>query len=136
MCPRCSASPEPEAQDSKELLLGDGTKLDSVDKFCYFGDMIGAAGGAEDASSTRVRYGWKKFNELATILTLRGASHKLKGKIYNSCVRSAMVYSSETWPMKKEDLNGLERAEHTMMQRMRGLALRDSQVKSFITDLK
>ena len=40
----------------------------------------------------------------------------LKGKIYNSCVRSAMVYRSETWPMKKEDLNRLESAEHAMMR--------------------
>ena len=32
VCPRCSAPPEPEAQDSKELLQGDGTKLDIVKK--------------------------------------------------------------------------------------------------------
>ena len=70
------------------------------------------------ASRTRVRCGWKKFNELAPILTLHGTSHKLKGKIYNSCVRSVMAYGSETWSMKKEDLNRLERAEHTIMQRM------------------
>ena len=35
VCPRCYAPLEPEAQDSKELLLGDDTKLDIVDKFCY-----------------------------------------------------------------------------------------------------
>ena len=66
--------PEPEEQDSKELLLEDCTRLEIVDKFCYLGDIIGAAGGAEDASRTRVRCGWKKFNELAPVLTLRGDS--------------------------------------------------------------
>ena len=125
VCPKCAAPSEPEKQDSKEVLFEDGTRLEIVDKFCYLGDMIGAAGGAEDASRTRVRCGWKKFNELAPVLTLRGASHKLKGKIYNSCVRSAMVYGSETWPMKKEDLNRLERAEHTMMRRTCGVTLRE-----------
>ena len=29
-----------------------------------------------------------------------------------------MVYSREIWPMKMDDLNRLERAEHTMMRRM------------------
>ena len=62
----------------------------TVYKFCYLGRLIGAAGGAGDASRTRVRCGWKKFNEMAPILTLRGACHKLKGKIYNSCARSAV----------------------------------------------
>ena len=42
--------------------------------------------GAEDASRTRVGCGWKRFNEPAPVLTQRGASHKLKGKIYNSWV--------------------------------------------------
>ena len=86
--------------------------------------MIGAAGGAEDSSRTRVRCGWEKFNEPAPILTLCGASHKLKGRIYSNCVRSAVVYGSETWPMKKEDLR-LERAEHTMMRRMCSVTLQD-----------
>jgi hypothetical protein len=36
-----------------------------------------------------------------------------------------MVYSSETWPMKVDDMNRLERAEKTMMRRMCGVSLRD-----------
>ena len=43
------------------LLLGDGTKLDIVEKLCYLGDMTGAADGAEDASRTCVRCGWKSL---------------------------------------------------------------------------
>ena len=36
-----------------------------------------------------------------------------------------MAYGSETWPMKKEDFDRLERAEHTIMRRMCGVTLRD-----------
>ena len=36
-----------------------------------------------------------------------------------------MVYGSETWPMKKEDLSKLDRAEETMIPRMCGVTLRD-----------
>ena len=70
--------------------------------------MIGLGGGAEDASRARVRCAWAKFRELAPILTNRGASLRVKGKIYRACV---LVYGSETWPMKSEDLLRFQRAE-------------------------
>ena len=64
--------------------------------------MIGAGGGAGDASRTRVRCAWGKFNELKPVLAVSGTSLKLKGKIYKACVQSILVYGSETWPLKEE----------------------------------
>src|SRR5271157_5206058 len=97
-CPICVNGGKARTADKKELLLGQ-EKLECVDKFCYLGDMIGAGGGAEDAVRARTRCAWGKFNELGPILTARGASLRLKGKIY-ACVQCVMVYGSETWPMK------------------------------------
>ena len=99
--------------------------LDCVEVFCYLGDMIEAGGGAGEASRVRVRCAWKKFRELSPILTTRGASWKLKGKIYSTCVRSVMTYGSETWPMKVEDRQRLERAERMMVRQMCGVTLKD-----------
>ena len=73
--------------------------------------MLCAGGGAEDASRTRVWSDWGKFNELAPVLTKRGISLKLKGKIYDACVQRVLVYGSETWAMKEGDLVSLRRAE-------------------------
>ena len=100
-------------------------KLEQVNKFCYLGDMIGEGGGAEEASRTRGRCAWGKFTELAPILTRRGVSLKLKGKIYRICVQSVMIYGSETWPMKVEDMNRLERTERMMIRWMCSVSLRD-----------
>ena len=61
-------------------------KLECVEKFCYLQDRIGAGGGAEEASRARVRCVWSKFRELPSILTSRGASLKVKGKLYSTCV--------------------------------------------------
>ena len=60
-----------------------------VDKFRYLEDMIGAGGGAGESSRARVSSAWAKFRELAPILTNRGASLKVKGKIilYKACVQ-------------------------------------------------
>lgn len=50
---------------------------------------------------------------------------KLKGKVYVACVRSMMVYGSETWPVKVEDVKRLERAEMRMVRWMSGVSLRE-----------
>jgi hypothetical protein len=54
-------------------------KLERVSKFCNSGDMKGSSGGAEEAS--RARCAWGKFRELAPILTSKGASVKVKGRV-------------------------------------------------------
>ena len=45
-----------------------------------------------------------KFRELSLILTARRASLKLKGKVYRACVQSVLVYGSERWAMKAEEM--------------------------------
>src|SRR5579864_3995388 len=62
---------------------------------------------------------------LAPILTTRGASLKLKGKIYRACVQRAMVYGSETWTAKIEDVRRLVRTERAMVRWMCGIRLKD-----------
>ena len=62
-----------------------------MNKFCYLGDMLGIGGGAEEASRNRVKCAWGKFLDLAPILTTKGASLKLKGRLYRACVQSVMA---------------------------------------------
>ena len=94
--------------DKKGLVLDQNVEFESVDRFCYLGDMISAGGGAELSSRMRVRCAWRKFRELSPILTSRGASLNIKEKNYKACVQSVMVYGSETWPMKVESKQRLE----------------------------
>ena len=44
-----------------------------------------------------MRCGWKKFRDLSGILTSKKVTLRLKGKVYGACVRSAIIYGSETW---------------------------------------
>lgn len=108
----------------KEMEIDSDGKVECVDKFCYLGDTLGSGGGAEDASRARVRCAWAKFQELSPILTARGASLKVKGKLYSSYVQCVMMYGSETWAMKVEDMQRLERAE-MMIRWMCGVTLKD-----------
>src|SRR5664279_5657489 len=65
------------------------------------------------------------FRVLSSILTSRGASLKLKGKLYSACVQCVMIYGSETWAMRVEDMQRLERAERMMIRWMCGVTLKD-----------
>jgi len=73
--------------------------------FCYLGDQLNARDGSESAVTSRVRTGWSKFQECSEVLHGKKFSPKLKGKIYQSYVRSAMLYGSETWCLKKKSWN-------------------------------
>ena len=78
-----------------------------VDQFCYLGDMLSASGGAEASSIARDRTGWKKLRELLPLLAPKVLSYRLKEKIYEAGIRSAMLYGNETWPVKTEDIGRL-----------------------------
>ena len=109
----------------RQFVLGAREELEVVDKFCYLGDVIGKGGGAEEASRARVRCAWGKFRDLRRLLTARGASLRVKGKIYRACVQRVLVYGSETWAMKVVDMQRLLRTENNMVRWMSGVTLKD-----------
>ena len=85
--------------------VGDGTEepvevlrdeVETVKGFCYLEDMLNGGGGCESAVTSRVRIGWMKVRECEELLRGR-FSLRMKGMVYRSCVRSAMLYGSETW---------------------------------------
>src|SRR2546425_1389079 len=101
---------------ARQFVLGVREELEIVDKFCYLGDVIGKGGGAEEASRARVGCAWGKFRDLRRLLTVKRASLRVKGKIYRACVQRVLVYGSETWPMKVDDMQRLVRTENSMVR--------------------
>ena len=93
-------------------------KLEVVASFCYLGDMLSAAGGCELSTTTRVKKAWKKFKELKPVLSSRHLSFKTRGCVYSSCVRSAMLHASETWPVTKPCLLRLQRNDRAMIRQI------------------
>ena len=82
-------------------------------------------GGCDSAVTTRVRSAWKKFREYLPILTGKGFSLKLKGKVYATCVRSCLMHGSEIWPMKVEHKLKMNRTEMSMIRWMCGVKLNE-----------
>ena len=123
VCKSC-LDPKTPTEQAEKIPIGNYA-YDVVQQFCYLGDMLSAGGGAEATSVTRTRCAWKKFRELLPILTSRALSLKRKGFHYEACVRSIMLYGSETWPVKEVDTVRLHRTDMRMIRWMAGVKLTD-----------
>ena len=80
--------------------------------------MLSAAGGCELSTTTHVKTAWKKLNELKLVLSSRHLSFKTRGRVYSSCVRSAMLHASETWPVTKPCLQLLQKNDRAMIRQI------------------
>ena len=92
VCRRCK-DVEDGSEEPVEVLCDE---VETVKGFCYLGDRLNASGGCETAVTSRVRIGWMKFRECGELLRGRRFSLTMKGMVYRTCVRSAMLYGSET----------------------------------------
>ena len=75
-----------------EVELEPAVKVECVSKFCYLGNTLGSGGGVVEAARARVRCALAKFKELSPILTVHGASYRIKGRIYSACVLVSRVF--------------------------------------------
>ena len=50
------------------------------------------------------------------MLTNKNVALRLKGRVYAACVRSTMLYGSETWAANTEQVARLSRAEMRMVR--------------------
>ena len=65
------------------------------------------------------RIEWAKFKKCGELLNLKRLSLKMKGMVYRSCVRSAVLYGSETWCLREDEM-AILRTERAMMRAMCG----------------
>ena len=95
-------------------------------------EMIKAAGdtGAtmiRDLATAIIRDGKvpTDFRELLPVLTSRHLSYKTRVHVYSSCVHSAMLHASETWPLTKTNLQRLQRNDRAMIRQICSLKPED-----------
>ena len=96
-----------------------------VKSFCYLGDTFDGDGGADLAATARSRNGWMKFREPLPFLTSRAPPLEMNGRVYASCVRSSMIYGSETRSLLVDVWLKFGRAEMQMIRWMWGISMKD-----------
>ena len=78
----------------------DGEAIKSVDGVRYLGSTITVNGSEErEVMTRRIQAGWKNWREVSGVLCDRRMPVKLKGKVYKTIVRPAMMYGMEATPV-------------------------------------
>ena len=66
------------------------------------------------------------------LLIGKGMSVRSKGIIYTTCIRPVMLYGSETWTTKIEDIRKMQRSEMRILRWMTGVSLSERKSNVFI----
>ena len=62
-------------------------------------------------------------------------SVKSKGIIYTTCIRPVMLYGSETWATKIEDIRKIQRSEMRMLRWMGGVSLNEKKSNEWVRNM-
>ncbi|KAK6742586.1 hypothetical protein RB195_010067 [Necator americanus] len=92
----------------------DGTELNKVNCFKYFGSKVTSTGDIDEEGRARVNAAWMKWKMATGLLCDEKVSVRLKSKIYRTVVRPVTLHECECWPTTK----ALERVLHAMEMRM------------------
>ena len=102
-----------------------GKNLERVNTFKYLGATLAENGDLDAEMTHRIQSGWKNWKRISGILCDRRISLRVKGKVYKTVVRPAMMYGAETWAVKKAHEKKLDVAEMRMLRWMSGVTKMD-----------
>jgi glucose/arabinose dehydrogenase len=100
-------------------------RLTKTGEFKYLGSYVTEKGELDREVMHRIQAGWMNWKKMTGVLCDRRIRKEIKGKVFKSVVRPAMIYGSETWPVKKAHEKRLEVAEMRMLRWTLGKTRRD-----------
>ena len=88
------------------------------------GSVIDGSGGC-GKDDGRIKVAWSRFRDLSRVIYDKKVPVKLKSKLYKTVVRSAMVYGSECWALRKQEEQRLHTTEMKMLRWSQGKTRKD-----------
>ncbi|KAI8493069.1 hypothetical protein Bbelb_290730 [Branchiostoma belcheri] len=95
-----------------------GQELEEVQDFKYLGSYISADSNIEKEVSTRLGLAAQAFTKLRNVWKSSALKQKTKLRIYNSNVRSVLLYAAETWRTNKKIESRLRGFEGRCLRRI------------------
>ncbi|KAK3524375.1 hypothetical protein QTP70_028018, partial [Hemibagrus guttatus] len=93
-----------------------GEEVKKVQEFKYLGSTVQSNGECGKEVKKRVQAGWNGWRKVWGVLCDRKISARIKGKVYRTVVRVAMLYGLETVSLRKRQESELEVAELKMLR--------------------
>ena len=121
--------------DDKTVKMED-TKMPRVKEFKYLGSTVQESGDCEREVKKRVQAGWNGWRKVSGVICDRRLPARVKGKVYSSVVRPAMVYGLETVAVTKKQVEKMEVAEMKMLRFTMGVTrkgkIRNEHIRSTV----
>ena len=105
-------------------IITEGKNVEQVKKFRYLGVIVTEDGRCDVEIETRIGMAKDAFNKRRELLSQR-MDRKLKKKIIKAVVWSVALYGSETWTMRKDEIDRLQAFEMWIWRRMEKINWRD-----------
>jgi hypothetical protein len=83
--------------DIEHSLSINGKDIEQVESFLYLGSVVTEDGGAKEDARNRIRKANGAFVQLYLVWKNRNISRKTKLRLFNSNVKSVLLYGCETW---------------------------------------
>ncbi|KAK3508054.1 hypothetical protein QTP70_011712 [Hemibagrus guttatus] len=109
-----------------------GEEVKKVQEFKYLGSTVQSNGECGKEVKKRVQAGWNGWRKVSGVLCERKISARIKGKVYRTVVRPAMLYGLETVSLRKRQESELEVAELKMLRFSLGVTRLDRIRKEYI----
>ncbi|KAK3546942.1 hypothetical protein QTP86_005332 [Hemibagrus guttatus] len=93
-----------------------GEEVKKVQEFKYLGSTVQSNGECGKEVKKRVQAGWNGWRKVSGVLCDQKISTRIKGKVYKTVVRPAMLYGLETVALRKRQESELEVAELKMLR--------------------
>ncbi len=96
-----------------------GEPLEDVEKLKYLGSMLVTNGQGTGEISSRINLARSAFSRLQSCLwSRRKISLRTKGRVYQTVVRSILLYGCGTWPVRVADERMLEVFDNDSIRRI------------------
>ena len=103
----------------------ENTKVPRVKEFKYLGSTVQESGGFEREVKKRVQAEWNGWRKVSGGICKRKLPARVKGKVYSSVVRPAMVYRLETVAVTKKQVEEMEVTEMKMLRFAMGVTRKE-----------
>ena len=99
----------------------DGEEIDEVEDFMYIGSKISRDSGSDRGIQVRIRKARTVFTILAPVWRSKVISRKTKLRIFNTNIKSVLLYGSETWKVTKATSNKLQSFVNRCLRSIMGI---------------
>ena len=112
-------------RNNDETVKMEDTKVPRVKEFKYLVSTVQESGSCEREVKKRVQAEWNGWRRVSGVIYDKRLPARVKGKVYSSVVRPAMVYGLETVAVTKKQVEEMEVTEMKMLRFAMGVTRKD-----------